>query len=504
MLKGTTRNEILESIKLLANKHDSIHIKDLVNKERLSNFQINTDQLSYDYSKQRLTQEVLDELLLIPEKIDLRRAIFNISEGGLLNTTEDRHVSHMLHRGTNNSKETAEFKEISKQTDMVREFIKDIQKIPESYINAIISISIGGSRLGPELLSEVYGNPSSKIKVYYCSSYDLIELKEVLSVCNPARTIIVISSKSFSTPEVIENANKAKNWLENLVGESCWDQIFGISSNKKGMTEFGIKDTNQFAILDSVGGRYSMWSSISLPAIIDMGWKNFEEFKEGAFEADNHFMKSAWSENIPVLMALISCWNMNGLGINNLGIFTYDYKIRSLVKYLSQMGMESNGKSFSNENNKSLFKTCPLMWGGYGPEAQHSVFQWLLQGTDYSACDFIGIKGDADASSSSYEMLLTQVAALSLGEENLGFKYMSVEGNNPISLLKLKNLNPRSLGFLIASYEHKVFVESQIYGINAFDQWGVELGKKLYKKYDSDPTLMESFFSKLFLNKKSK
>ena len=189
---------------------------------------------------------------------------------------------------------------------------------------------------------------------------------------------------------------------------------------------------------------------------------------------------------------------MNGLGINNLGIFTYDYKIRSLLKYLSQMGMESNGKSFNDKNRKSPFKTCPLIWGGYGPDVQHSLFEWLLQGTDYSACDFIGIKDD-DVSSNSYEMMLAQILALSLGRDNQEYKYKSVEGNNPTSLLKLRNLNPRSLGFLIATYEHKVFVESQIYGINAFDQWGVELGKVLIKKSIHEDHFINKYFDKPYL-----
>jgi glucose-6-phosphate isomerase len=493
-------NQILHSIELLAKEYETTHIKNLLSKERLLNFQINTNQLSYDYSKQRLTQEALDELLLIPEKINLTRAIGKISNGDLMNLTENRGVSHMLYRRIKDSEDTPEHKEISKQTGKLKECIKDIHKASENSIDTVISISIGGSRLGPELLSEVYADLDSKIKVHYCSSYDLIELENVMSTSNPARTIIIISSKSFNTPEVMENANKAKDWSEKSVGEQSKDLIFGISSNKQGMTEFGIKETNQFEILDSVGGRYSIWSSISLPAIIDMGWKKFEDFKEGAFEADQHFINSPWNKNIPVMMALMSCWNMNGLGINNLGIFTYDYKIRSLVKYLSQMGMESNGKSFNNENNKSIFKTCPLMWGGYGPESQHSLFQWLLQGTEYSACDFISLKDEKDTYSNSYNMSLAQAAAISCGEENAKYKYKSVEGNNPVSLLRLKNLDPKSLGFLIATYEHKVFVESQIYGINPFDQWGIQLGKKLSIKSQEEKNFMGSFFDNKFIS----
>ena len=495
-MQDNQTTKILESIKALANKNLGLHIKDMLDQRRLEEFHIKTDYLSYDYSKQRITKEALEELLTIPEKINLKESILDITKGEFLNTTEDRNVSHVLYRDLNNSKNSHVLKEIADQKNKLSNFIETIQEAPESYIDTIISISIGGSRLGPELLSEVYGNPYSKIKVYYCSSYDFIELENVMSTRNPARTLVVISSKSFNTPEVIENANKAKTWLESVVGDRCWDQIIGISSNKEAMTEFGIKDVNQFEILDSVGGRYSIWSSISLPAIVDMGWKSFKEFLEGAYEADKHFINNPWDQNIPVLMALFSVWNLNGLSVNNLGIFSYDFKIRSLTKYLAQMGMESNGKTYNSDNNKTDFYTCPLIWGGYGPDAQHSVFQWLLQGTDYSACDFIGVK--EEGLSSSYRMLLAQITALSIGSDNEELNYKLVEGNNPISLLQLNNLSPKSLGYLLATYEHKVFVESRIYDINSFDQWGVQLGKKLTIKSKEDKNFFINFFNKNF------
>ena len=498
-MKDNQSKRILESIKILTNKYSGLKIKDLLDEERLSNFHVKTDYLSYDYSKQRITKEVLDELLKIPEKINLKQSILDISKGEFLNPTEDKNVSHMLYRDLNNSKNSHELKEISNQREKLSNFIKTIQEAPESYIDTIISISIGGSRLGPELLSEVYGNPYSKIKVCYCSSYDFIELENVMSTRNPARTLVVISSKSFNTPEVMENANKAKDWLKSVVGDHFWDQIIGISSNKEAMTEFGIQDANQFEILDSVGGRYSIWSSISLPAIVDMGWKGFEEFLEGAFEADKHFKNNPWDQNIPVLMALFSVWNSNGLKVNNLGIFSYDFKIRSLTRYLAQMGMESNGKTHTSDNNKTNFYTCPLIWGGYGPEAQHSLFQWLLQGTDYSACDFIGVKEEKGISD-SYQMLLAQITALSIGNNNVELNYKSVEGNNPTSLLQLNDLNPKSLGYLLATYEHKVFVESRIYDINPFDQWGVQLGKQLTIRSNEEKDFMSKYFHKEFLS----
>ncbi len=447
-MEGNQSAKILESIKILANKNLGLQIKDVLDKKRLDEFHVKTDYLSYDYSKQRITKEVLGELLEIPEKINLKKSILDISNGEFLNPTEGRTVSHMLYRDLSNSKNSHELKKISNQREELSNFIKTIREVSDSHVDTIISISIGGSRLGPELLSEVYGNPYSKIKVYYCSSYDFIELENVISTRNPARTLVVISSKSFKTPEVIENANKAKDWLESVVGDHCWDQIIGISSNKEAMTEFGIKDSNQFEILDSIGGRYSIWSSISLPAIVDMGWKGFEEFLEGAYEADKHFRNNPWDKNIPALMALFSVWNLNGLSINNLGIFSYDFKIRSLTKYLAQMGMESNGKTYDADNNKTDFSTCPLIWGGYGPDAQHSTFQWLLQGTDYSACDFIGVKEEKGISD-SYQMLLAQITALSVGESNEELNYKSVEGNNPISLIQLNDLSSKSLGYLL-------------------------------------------------------
>ena len=197
-------------------------------------------------------------------------------------------------------------------------------------------------------------------------------------------------------------------------------------------------------------------------------------------------------------MALFNVWNLNGLRVNNLGIFSYDFKIRSLTKYLAQMGMESNGKTNDSDNNKTKFSTCPLIWGGYGPDAQHSVFQWLLQGTDYSACDFIGVKEEKGISD-SYQMLLAQITALSVGESNDELNYKSVEGNNPISLLQLNDLSPASLGYLLAFYEHKVFVESRIYDINSFDQWGVQLGKKLTIRSSEEKDFMRKYFYKEFL-----
>ena len=493
----STRRNILQSVKSLGGQDNPLRVKDLLSPERLRDFQVNTEFVSYDYSKQRITKDILKELLLIPEKVDLKKSINDIFQGKNLNPTEKRRVSHILHRNSGNS-DLPEIGKILKQHNDFNYFINHRDSRFNSTIESIISISIGGSRLGPEMLSEVFYDPEHTPLVHYCSSYDLKEIENAMHLSDPSKTILIVSSKSFNTEEIMVNFNRAKSWLK-LGSDDFRDRIIGISANKKAMSDFEIKEDNQFTILDSLGGRYSIWSSISMPAVITMGSEKFEDLKAGAREADKHFIERPWGQNIPVLMALLSCWNMNGLGISNLGIFTYDFKIRSLVKYFSQMGMESNGKSFNEKNTKSFFDTCPLIWGGYGPEAQHSVFQWLLQGSYYSACDFIGIKDNLSGTSNSYQMLLAQAAALSIGKEDNENKYKSVEGNNPISLFKLDELDPKSLGFLIATYEHKVFVESQIYGINPFDQWGVQLGKE-FLTTSNRSKLMSKFFDPKFLS----
>ena len=498
-MKGDQRGEILKSIKLLASQNSDIRIKDIINSERLKEFSITTDLLSYDFSKQRVTKNILDSLLTIPDKINLKQSILDISNGEFLNVTEDRKASHMLTRDLSGLKKTEQQNKILGQRAKLKNFIKKIGDEPDSEVNTIISIGIGGSRLGPEFLSEVFNDSNSKIKIFYCSSFDLIELNKIISISDPSKTLVVISSKSFNTPEVLENANVVKEWLKGSQGDYWWNNVLGVSSNKDGMKKFGIREENQFYLLDSIGGRYSIWSSVSLPAIFDMSWQGFEQFLQGAQEADKHFKESPWSKNIPVIMALISFWNLNGLGINNLGIFTYDFRIRSLTKYISQMMMESNGKQASLDGLKTDFLTCPLVWGGYGPDAQHSIFQWVMQGSDYSACDFIGVKKKDDLESKSHRMMLAQIVAMSIGDNKSDFDHKSVEGNNPVSLLYLQDLNPFSLGFLLAIYEHKVFTESRIYNINPFDQWGVQLGKKLTSKSYEESVYMNKYFKEDFL-----
>ena len=354
--------------------------------------------------------------------------------------------------------------------------------------------------MGPELLYE-FQSLNGPIKIYFCSSFDLQELKNTLRHCQQKETLVFASSKSFETSEIIKNLNFVKSWFAQEPDLILENHLYGISANSSAMTAHGIKDTNKFILKDSLGGRFSIWSSISLPAFVNTNYDSYSEFLEGACLADEYTRQEQWSSNISVMMALLSVWNTNALNINNHGIFTYNFNLRSLTKYLAQLSMESNGKSVNFDSYVSPFLTSPLVWGGYGIENQHSTFQWLMQGKTETACDFIGINDDHNDKRDSHEMLLSQVLAMTHGLDDKTNPHKSVRGNNPCSIIQLDSLDLKSLGFLLALYEHKIFIEALILGINPFDQWGVQLGKKLASDVKSNKEFLKDYFSSRVLPK---
>ena len=489
------RKDIHSRLLILGEGIKKAKISDLNKKNDFKENNIESDLLTFDYSKQRINNEVLDYLLQIPDLINLKESLNLLFKGEIYNPSEDRAVSHTLYRNRNSIEG---FELIFSERKKIKAFLEQIHS-EHSYKN-LICISIGGSRLGPELLNE-FQSLNGPIKIYFCSSYDLQELKDTLRHCQQKETLVFASSKSFETSEIIKNLNYVKSWFNDKPDINLEDHLYGISANTQAMTANGIKKTNQFLLMDSLGGRFSIWSSISLPAFINSNYDSYLELLEGAYLADVYTNQTPWKSNIPVLMALLSIWNTNSLNINNHGIFTYNFKLRSLTKYLAQLSMESNGKSVNFESYVSPFLTTPLVWGGYGIENQHSTFQWLMQGKTETACDFIGINNRSNEAVDSHEMLLSQVLAMTNGQEDTKKPFKSVRGNNPCSILQLDNLDLKSLGFLLALYEHKTIIEAFILGIDPFDQWGVQLGKKLALNAKSNQEFLKDYFSSTVLPK---
>ncbi len=466
-----TRKQIHNKLSLLGKDIKNTHISEIQRYKDLQKSVINNDLLDFDYSKQRINDEAIEYLLEIPNLINLKESLNRLFKGEVNNPSEDKAVSHTLYRNKTSNKE---FELIFTERERIKSFLE--KNASSLKFKNLICLSIGGSRLGPELLNE-FQALDGPVNIYFCSSYDLLELRDVLRNCNQNETVIFASSKSFQTSEILKNLDYVKSWYEEKPDIDFYEHLYAISANVSSMSAYGINKSNQFQVLDSLGGRFSIWSSISLPAFINSNFDSYLELLEGARLADEHTKEASWQSNIPVLMALLSVWNTSSLNINNHGIFTYNFRLRSLTKYISQLSMESNGKSMNFESKESYFLTSPLIWGGYGIESQHSTFQWLMQGKTDTSCDFIGLNNGETETVDSYEMLLSQVLAMTQGKEDKGNPYKSVKGNNPCSILQLKSINLRSLGFLLALYEHKVFIEASILGIDPFDQWGVQLGK---------------------------
>ena len=489
------RNNIQKQLSVLGKDIKNTHISDLYDSADLRNNVIEHKLLTFDYSKQRIDQKALDYLIKIPDQVNLKESLSLLFSGKIINRSEDRAVTHTIYRS-----QTLEdgFGLIFSEREKI-EFFLDQKKSGYSFRN-LICLCIGGSRLGPELLNE-FMSSDSQVNIYFCSSYDLEEIKEALRKCQQSETLVFASSKSFETSEVLKNLEYVKTWFRDETEINVEDHLYGISANASAMTDFGIKEANQFFLLDSLGGRFSIWSSISLPSFVNADYESYKEFLYGAYLADEYTNITPWKQNIAVLMALLSIWNRNALNISNHGIFSYNFKLRSLTKYIAQLSMESNGKSINFDSYESPFLTTPLIWGGYGIENQHSTFQWIMQGKTGTSCDFIGINNYEDHIKNSHEMLLSQVLAMTKGKEDKISPYKTIRGNNPSSIFQFENLDLRSLGFLLALYEHKVFVEALILGVDPFDQWGVQLGKKLSLNAKQDKEFLKPFFSSSILPK---
>jgi len=491
------------------------HIKDLFAEDdaRFNKFSIELPRILFDYSKNLITDETKAALLALAKESDVEAWRAKMFAGEHINATEDRAVMHVAlrDRSTNpiiidgadaRPAINAELERIRKLSERVRS--GDWKGYTGKTITDVVSIGIGGSNLGPLMVTEAlkaYGSKS--LKMHYASNVDGVQIAEVLENLNPETVLFVISSKTFTTQETMTNAKTAEQWFSAAAKDhsAIAKHFVAVSTNRKLVTAFGIEEENIFDMWDWVGGRFSLWSAIGLPIALSIGYEGFVELLEGAYEMDLHFQQAPLEGNAPVLMALVGIWNRNFLGYPAQALLPYDQCLHRFPAYMQQAEMESNGKHVNWAGEQISYGSVPLVWGEVGINGQHAFYQMLHQGTDIIPADFIGSVAPTIAVEGHHDALMAnffaQTQALMQGidadqvRKELTAKGVSSErieeivlhkvhkGNRPTNTLLLPKVDAKTLGGLIALYEHKIFVQGIIWRIHSFDQWGVELGKVL-------------------------
>ncbi len=480
--------------------------------QRFSRFSRCELNLLFDFSRQRLTEETLKLLIDLAGARDLRGRIDAMFAGEKINTTENRAVLHTALRNRSDRSVVLDgqdvMPEVRASLAKMRNFVEGvhggrIHGATGKTFSDIVNIGIGGSDLGIVMATEALAKlRNHNIKLHCVSNIDGVQLADVLAKADAARTLFVVCSKTFSTLETLTNAKIARQWIVDRLGEGAPARHFAaVSTNSKAMDAFLIPPQNRFTMWDWVGGRYSLWSAVGLSIALCLGMDQFELMLEGGHEMDEHFRTAPFENNLPVLMGLIGVWNRNFLGMDSLAVLPYDQRLHRFPAYLQQLEMESNGKRTTLNGQPVAHDTGAVLWGEPGSNAQHSFFQLLHQGTANVALDFIAPVNASSPYQQQQNLALAncfaQAQAFAFGQqepqiaEDLSAKGIAAEditrliphkihpGNRPSSIILFPRLGPKTLGRLIALYEHKVFTQSVIWGINAFDQWGVELGKKL-------------------------
>ena len=415
--------------------------------------------------------------------------------GEKINITENRAVLHTALRQVSIKPVLVDnvdvLPEIRATRKRIAAFVDDVRSgkwkgINGKKLHTVVNIGIGGSDLGPRLAAQALTPFVSGVTPHFVANADASELNEVLKTINPAETLFVVVSKTFTTQETLLNAHTARAWLVEKLGEEAVSRHFvAVSTNRGEVEKFGIHAENIFPMWDWVGGRFSLWSAVGLSVALAIGNQNFQELLAGAAAMDAHFLAAPLSLNMPVVMALLGIWNRNFLGSPALAVLPYCERLRDLPRYLQQLEMESNGKSVTRSGNKIDYDTAPALFGECGTVGQHSFHQWLHQGTTPIPADFIGITSDDFNQPEHHRVLLAnmvaQMGALAFGQTQAASAHEIYPGCRSSSLILLSRLDPYRLGMLLALYEHKTFVQGVIWDINSFDQPGVELGKRMAK-----------------------
>lgn len=471
--------------------------------ERASKFSCKWGQFFLDYSKNHLDNEswsLLLELLDHAEFDSFRKKIF---DGNKLNWTENRAVLHCALRDLSDRNYLVDGNNIAPKIKEVRElftrfgdqFFSGTRKgFCGQIITDVVNIGIGGSDLGPKMVVEALRFYSGATQVHFVSNVDSTHLAETIKNLNPHTTFFLVASKTFTTQETMTNASSAREWIVDAIGEQAVGSHFAaMSTNVDAVTKFGIEPDNIFPFWDYVGGRYSLWSSIGLGICCAIGRHQFLQLLEGASALDRHFESASAHENLPVILALIGIWYNNYLGADSYAILPYDQYLHKFTAHFQQVDMESNGKTTNRSNQPIKYQTGPILWGEPGTNGQHAFYQLIHQGSKLIPCDFIGFcqslnpLGDHHAKLMANFFAQTKALAFGLNEAEVRSEdvpedlvhHKVFEGNRPSNSLLIERLTPFNLGSLIALYEWKVFVQGIIWQINSFDQWGVELGKKL-------------------------
>ncbi|MBB1367091.1 glucose-6-phosphate isomerase [Pseudoalteromonas sp. SR44-5] len=511
-----------QALQVSANKMKEVHLKDLFanNSTRFEQFSTQIPGVLFDYSKQLIDNSVMTQLLSLAQECDIANWRDKMFSGEKINITEDRAVLHTALRNRSASSLVVDGENVSSVVNAELQKIKlFVEKVRSGQwlgytgkaVKDVVSIGVGGSNLGPQMATEALKSyADDSLKVHYVSNVDGVQIASVLKDIDPETTLFVISSKTFTTSETMTNAKTAVAWfLESADDKQAIAKHFvAVSTNLEKTAAFGIADENVFTMWDWVGGRFSLWSAIGLPIALYLGFDAFEAILEGAFEVDEHFKTAEFAENVPLLMALLSLWNTSFLGFDSQVILPYDQALHMLPAYLQQGEMESNGKHVNFAGNTVPYTTVPIIWGMTGINGQHAFYQCLHQGNVIVPADFIAsIKPQVNIGQ-HHDILLSnffaQTEAMMMGVDaeqvraDLTAKGKSEaeiaalidhkihRGNRPTTSMLLDTVDAKTVGRLIALYEHKIFCQGIILEICSFDQWGVELGKGLASKIEAE------------------
>ena len=510
-ITATAEWEALESHR---RQLEGVHLRDLFASDprRGPSLSRQVSDLYVDYSKNRVTPETLRLLIALAERAELGARIDDLFSGRRVNFTEDRPALHMALRAPAGSSLVVDGQDVVAQAHAVlarmTAFAESVRSgewrghtgLP---ISTVVNIGIGGSHLGPAMAYEALRDfASDSLQARFVSNVDAADLEEAVADLDPATTLFIVCSKTFSTLETLHNARRARDWLLSALGDpaAVARHFVAVSSEIGRVTEFGIDKTSAFEIWDWVGGRYSFDSAVGLSLVLTLGPERFLEMLAGFRAVDEHFASAPTEANLPALLGLIGIWNRNFLGSQAHAVVPYSHHLRLFPAYLQQLDMESNGKSVDREGRRVTADTGPVVWGTAGTNGQHAYFQLLHQGTTVVPADFIGFCRSPHGDTGTHDLLMAnlfaqtealafgraqeEVAAQGVSEELV--THRSFEGNRPTTTILATELSPRTLGELVALYEHKVFVQGVIWGVNSFDQWGVELGKALAGRIAED------------------